>query len=389
MKPVTILMTLVLALFGSAVVFTTSSSGQQRFPQSNRKPACGCYVCGLLLAVNFPNKDPDCAGILAADACPQELSKMPAETRKAFCQQIKAKSKNGSLDECSLLRRACDGDVDGQRAVGAPANIRGVDAIARCSAELIPYAEWDGNKNPIKTVDLVSPAKGRLYYFPAGHSADPADPQFREIEEAWSKVKPTIAFYEGPNRPIAPTRDETIKLAGESGFVRFLATRDGIEIARLEPPPQDEANYIMQKFNAEQVKLFYVLREAARLRERRKMSEAELRTAIAELLKRASQIQGIGSVINNLDELDAAYRRYWKTPEHWWQAPMAWFDPLNRSEKTGGIFTNEINRMSSEYRNRYMYEVLAKAALEGKTVFAVVGGNHVPLQEPALRCALR
>jgi len=264
-----------------------------------------------------------------------------------------------------------------------------VDTLAQCAAKLIAYAKWNGKKNPIRTVDLVSPTKGRLYYFPAGHSADPADPQFRHIEDAWNKVKPTIAFYEGPNRPIAATRDETIKLTGESGFVRFLATRDGIEIARLEPPPQDEANFIMQKFSAEQVKLFYVLREAARLRERRKLSEAELRTAIAELLKRAAQIQGIGSAINNLDELDAAYRRHWKTPEHWWQAPMAWFDPLNSSAQTGGIFTNEINQMSSEYRNRHMYEVLAKAVLEGKTVFAVVGGNHVPLQEPALRCALK
>jgi len=261
--------------------------------------------------------------------------------------------------------------------------------LARCSEQLIPYAEWDKAKNPIRTQDLVTKSKGRLYYFPAVHSSDPADPQFAEIERAWGEVKPTIAFYEGPNRPIAATRDETIKQTGESGFVRFLATRDGIEIGRLEPSPQDEANYIMQKFSPEQVKLFYVLREASRLRERRKMPEAELRAAIAQLLARAAQIQGMGSVINNVDELDAAYRRYWKSPEQWWQAPEAWFDPLKSSENTGGIFTNEINRMSSEYRNRYMYEVLAKAALEGKRVFAVVGGNHVPMQEPALRCALK
>jgi hypothetical protein len=263
------------------------------------------------------------------------------------------------------------------------------DPVARCVEKLIPYAEWDGAKNPISRQDWVTSSQGRLYYFPARHSTDLADPQFREIEEAWSKVKPTIAFYEGPNRPIAATRDETIKQAGESGFVRFLATRDGIQFVTLEPTPQAEAKFIMQKFSPEQVKLFYVLREAMRLRERRKLPEAELRAAIAQLLERASRIEGIGGVINSVDELDAAYRRYWKSPEQWWQAPSAWFDPLQSSAQTGGIFTNEINRMSSEYRNRHMYEVLAKAALEGKRVFAVVGGNHVPLQEPALRCALK
>jgi hypothetical protein len=36
-----------------------------------------------------------------------------------------------------------------------------------------------------------------------------------------------------------------------------------------------------------------------------------------------------------------------------------------------------------------MYNVLAKAALEGKRVFAVVGRDHIPMQEAALRCALK
>ena len=41
----------------------------------------------------------------------------------------------------------------------------------------------------------------------------------------------------------------------------------------------------------------------------------------------------------------------------------------SRSE-TGGVFTNEVNQGSSGYRDLHMYEVLAKAALEGKRVFA-------------------
>ena len=82
-------------------------SGQQQ-PQTNRKPACGCYVCGLLLAVEFPNKDPKCYGILAEDACPQQLSLLPSETRVLFCQQLKAKSKDKSLDTCPALKNACE-----------------------------------------------------------------------------------------------------------------------------------------------------------------------------------------------------------------------------------------------------------------------------------------
>ena len=111
MKAATILLTFVLAIFAVGLV-GSPSLGQQQFPETNRKPACGCYVCGLLLAVNFPNKAPDCVGILATDACPQEISKMPAETRKAFCQQIKAKSKDKSLDGCLVLKHACETGED-------------------------------------------------------------------------------------------------------------------------------------------------------------------------------------------------------------------------------------------------------------------------------------
>ena len=98
---------IVLAVVMGLGFSSQSSSGQQQ-PQTNRKPACGCYVCGRLLAVEFPNKDPQCYGILAEDACPQELSRLPAESRIAFCQQVTAKSKDKSLDTCPALKKACE-----------------------------------------------------------------------------------------------------------------------------------------------------------------------------------------------------------------------------------------------------------------------------------------
>ena len=51
--------------------------------------------------------------------------------------------------------------------------------------------------------------------------------------------------------------------------------------------------------------------------------------------------------------------------------------------------TFEINRMSSEFRNRQMYELLARAVNKGERVFAIVGRNHIPMQAPALNCALK
>jgi hypothetical protein len=262
------------------------------------------------------------------------------------------------------------------------------NSVERCSANLVPYADWPAIKDPAFALDLRAASGGRLYYFGAQHSSDPAHPQFAEITKGWDAVKPTIAFYEGPNRPLAATGEETIKQVGESGYVRFLATRDGVPFVTLEPSPREEAAHILQKYPADQALLFYVLRETARLRDRRKLPEAELKAAIAAMLPKASEISGVAS-FTTLEGLEAAYRRYWTSPANWWEAPQAWFDPLANSKQTGGVFTNDINRLSSEYRNLHMYTLLAKAALEGKRVFAVVGRNHVPMQAPALRCAIR
>ncbi|MDQ5844203.1 MAG: hypothetical protein M3539_02790 [Acidobacteriota bacterium] len=273
-------------------------------------------------------------------------------------------------------------------AIGAQQKDATADSLKRCSKKLISYAEQNKASSPVFLLDLLSSSKG-LFYFGARHSVDPADSQFLEIEQAWNKAKPTIAFYEGPNRPIAATRDETIKQTGESGFVRFLAARDGIPIVSLEPSPQDEVNFLLKKFSPEQVTLFFVLRETARLRERRKLAEPELRAAVTQLLERASKMKLLSGPITNLDELDAAYRRFWKNPAQWWQAPSEWFDPLKSSADTGGVFTNEVNQMSSGYRDLHMYTVLSRATLEGKKVFAVVGRDHVAMQADALRCALK
>jgi uncharacterized protein (TIGR02246 family) len=95
----------------------------QQQPQTNRKPACGCYVCGLLLAVQFPNKEPQCYGILAEDACPEQLSRLPEESRAAFCQQLRAKSKDKSLDTCPALKNAC----------GVPAVVTGQTSASQAS----------------------------------------------------------------------------------------------------------------------------------------------------------------------------------------------------------------------------------------------------------------
>jgi hypothetical protein len=162
-----------------------------------------------------------------------------------------------------------------------------------------------------------------------------------------------------------------------------------VPLARLEPPPQDEMRHVMQRFGAERTELFYLLREAAQMRERRKLDAGQLRMQVGELMSRmAGALPGIELQIRDVAGLQSAYAGHWKSPANWWDAPMAWFDPLKDAAVTGGIFTNDINRASSAFRNVHMVRVLSEAVRKGERVFAVVGGHHVPLQAAALRCAI-
>jgi hypothetical protein len=199
-------------------------------------------------------------------------------------------------------------------------------------------------------------------------------------------MRPTVAYYEGPERALPDSAPEAIRRFGESGYVRWLARRDSVRVERLEPPVPAEIEYTLREFTPEQVKLFFVLREAARLREVEHQDVATLTESVAALLGRASSLPGIGSIVTTIDELQEAYARHWSDPPHWWQVPRHWFSPMpGQDEET---FTFAVNRASSHFRNIHMYRALAGDIVKGERVFAVVGRNHVPMQRRAIDCAL-
>ena len=141
----------------------------------------------------------------------------------------------------------------------------------------------------------------------------------------------------------------------------------------------------------DQVNLFFVLREAARLRDREGAVGQALDRAVGTLIARSSEMArsgGLSLPVTDLASLDSSVRRYW--PDRDWRAlPADWFSPAAEDAATGGLFLGAINRTDSMNRDRHMVRQLAAAARRGLRVFVVVGRNHVPMQAPALDCALR
>lgn len=272
--------------------------------------------------------------------------------------------------------------------LSAPAAAQPERGFGACADEVRSHADWLADPDSTWSLAIGSGSGAALRYVGAAHSDDPTDPQFQAIASAWEDARPTRAFFEGPDRGIADTREETIERFGESGYVRYLAARDSVPVATLEPSPFDEAAYLRERFPEEQVALFYLLREASRLRERKEMDGPAIEAAIGDLLARAREMGLLRGEVDTVEALDRAYRRYWSEPAEWWRAPVAWFDPLRASAETGGIFTNDVNRASSRYRDLHMARLLVETVASGERVIAVVGRNHVPLQAPAIVCAL-
>jgi hypothetical protein len=233
--------------------------------------------------------------------------------------------------------------------------------------------------------------KGGLLYFGASHSSDPTDPQMRYIERRWRKFHPDIAFFEGRDpespSPIKPegTREEVISRWGESGFTVFMAFRYGVPVRTLEPARTDEIKLLLkQGYTAEQIQLYYVLREIPRFRDRKQ--EQTIESYVENRLLGMSSRAELSDAPRTLSEFEASVSRHFPKLKDWREVPEAWFDPALPKPQS---YLNAMALLLNEFRDRHMVDLLVDQVKRGRWVFAVAGASHVVMQERALRAALQ
>ena len=264
-------------------------------------------------------------------------------------------------------------------------------ALAAASAaqqcpDVLDYRTW--REQPQQQWDFRADG---LTVFGAEHSRDPSHPQFARIAESFAAAKPTIVFFEGPDRGTRDAAASAITETGESGYLRMLARHAAIPARSLEPSPPEQLKTLMAQFPADQVILFFVVRESTRLRDRESLQREKLEAAVAKLLEKVAPMEpalGVSLPFKDVAGLDKAFRRYWPGRD-WKTAEAAWFSPTADDAATGGVFAAAINRADSSNRNRHMVKLFAAAAAEGQRPFVIVGRNHVPMISPALECALK
>ena len=220
--------------------------------------------------------------------------------------------------------------------------------------------------------------RGTLLYYGARHTYKPDDPQIAEIQKLWSEFHPDIAMNEGGNPPVAPTIAEAVTQYGEAGLVRFLARRDDVPVISIDPARSEEVAYLSKKFSREQIKMFYLVRAVGQ--QIQNHDPAKVDDELNRILGIYNDTQGLGGSPRTAADFAQIYRRYFPDAPDYKSAKMSWFDPTKHETPF-----NDMARIGSEYRDRYMVATLQRHLRDGERVFAVVGGTHVVMQEPGLQ----
>lgn len=261
-----------------------------------------------------------------------------------------------------------------------------------CAARAASIMSFDEYAEVIHGVPYVlecSGGGGRLLLYGSAHLYDPLAPQLADIEQHWMRMRPTLALNEGGNPPVALTREDAIRRAGEAGLLRWLGQRDGVPVRTFEPPPEQEAAALLTEFSAEQVKSFYVLRTLAQENVRPQGSPRRSADAIVSgMLAWSEQAHGLTAAPRTVEEFVAGCGRLAPELADWRSPPLSWFDPAPRP---GGVarWTNLVSRRASELRDRFILDNVCGTLTPDTRVLAVIGASHVVMLEPALRARLR
>ena len=251
--------------------------------------------------------------------------------------------------------------------------------------DVLDYASWTEAAD--QQWDYRSP---KVVVIGALHSRDPSHEQFARIASDFAAAKPTLVFFEGPDRGTRDSVDAAIRETGESGYLRFLAAAAKVPAKSLEPSPPQQIKMLLADHPIDQVMLFFIVREAVRLRDREGLTGAALQGAVAKMFAKVAPMEpalGVPLPFKDVAGLQAAFARYWPGRD-WKAADSRWFSPKANDEETGGVFTGAINRADSTNRNRHIVRLLSDAAAGRERPFVVVGRNHVPMIAPALDCNL-
>ncbi len=263
---------------------------------------------------------------------------------------------------------------------------------------IMTFQEYAKKEHDVPYVFELKEGSKSLTYYGAGHSHNPEDPMFVDIEQRFKAPHPQVVIVEGVNQLVEQkerfrstlrgvTREGVIKKMGESAFALKLAMDSNIEVESPEPQLSEEIQYLIQTgFEKEDIFAFYLYRSANQYqRTPQTPSIEEYLQPDAEEFKAATNWENFDYSIENLKTIG---HRLWGNRSALDSAEFSEerIDPVPWDEKKDEqTVVNQIAAQSSFFRDRFMVKRLQKILKEKDSVLVVFGVSHAYMQEPALR----
>ncbi|WP_214227698.1 hypothetical protein [Pedobacter sp. B4-66] len=86
---------------------------------------------------------------------------------------------------------------------------------------------------------------------------NPADTMFTQIELEFDRISPQVVFVEAITSYLHPTSEENISMGADSGFLRYLAYKNGVEAYVWDLDLGEMYNLLRREFSREDLYLFF------------------------------------------------------------------------------------------------------------------------------------
>jgi hypothetical protein len=247
------------------------------------------------------------------------------------------------------------------------------------SREILSFAEYARLRHSVPYVVDVGQADARLVLFGCLHDSDPSNPMFDQIEERFAALAPTFALHEGTPPAVEPLREIAIRRHCESGLVRHLAARAGIDTASMDIPLPEEAKLLRNKLSPGDALVFLVVRQLASYN--RKTLRMDFDAYFGDFFELIAPPLGLARI--EWPRIEREHLRLLGRPLAARSVTGAETDPMRLD-----LPTQRIARWSNRLRDEHMLRRLLAALNEHGRVFATVGVTHAVMLEPAIRAAV-
>ncbi|RYE45651.1 MAG: hypothetical protein EOP48_22040, partial [Sphingobacteriales bacterium] len=220
----------------------------------------------------------------------------------------------------------------------------------------------------------------KVLIFGTNHAIrNPADSMYTSIDREFAMMSPNIVLIEAITSYLHPTRENNIEMGGDSGYLRYLAYKKGIEAYIWDLDMGEIYNVLRKEFSREDLTLFFY---CLKLRYLALPMNANLDRVISS---KAKELSIVGVPLSEKEWNPAYFKSIFKSrfqfeysenlSEKDWSVVNKYFDTGPLSELESKLF---------QFRDQRLLRVIGNFAKENDRIFIQAGAMHKEVMKRVL-----